>query len=354
MPLVKTICERLAARDPVSVVGGNTKSFLAGRLTDEPVSMRDHAGIINYEPTELVLTAKSGTTLHEIESCLRDARQMLPFEPPRLGESSTIGGVMASGLSGPRRMHLGSARDCVLGVRLINGLGQPIKFGGEVMKNVAGYDLSRLSVGAFGTLGVLTEISVKVLPIPEKEQTQKLECSQAKALETLIRIGRRPYPVSAASWINQSLYIRLSGTASGVESAAAAIGGEVLNEADQFWSELRDMTTQEFRCPDLWLWRISVAPTTPTDALNAFCFDWAGGQRWITAPPDDFSPFELASRLGGHAICFDRQRGVGTGMQPLESGILRLNRRVKEAMDPHGLINRGRLLEEATHANESC
>ena len=351
MPLIDTLCERLAARDPVSVVGGDTKSFLAGRLIDEPVSMRDHAGIVSYEPTELVLTAKSGTTLYEIESCLNDARQMLPFEPPRLGELSTIGGVMASGLSGPRRIHLGSARDCVLGVRLINGLGHHLRFGGEVMKNVAGYDLSRLSVGAFGTLGVLTEISVKVLPIPEKEQTQKLECPQAKALETLIRIGRRPYPVSAASWINQVLYVRLSGAASGVKSAAAAIGGEILNEADQFWSELRDMNTQQFTCTDRWLWRISVAPTTPTDALDAFCFDWAGGQRWITAPPDDFSPFELASRLGGHAVCFDPQRGVGTGMQPLESGILRLNRRVKEAMDPHGLINRGRLLEEATHAN---
>jgi glycolate oxidase FAD binding subunit len=170
----------------------------------------------------------------------------------------------------------------------------------------------------------------------------------------LIRIGRRPYPVSAASWINQALYIRLSGAASGVESAAAAIGGEVLNAADQFWSEFRDMSAQEFKSSDRWLWRISVAPSTPIDALDAFCFDWAGGQRWITAPANDYSPFELASRLGGHAICFDRHRGEGTGMQPLEAGILRLNRRVKQAMDPHGLINRGRLLEEATHANESC
>jgi len=193
MPLVETLCKRLTAKEPVSVIGGNTKAFLAGRLNDEPVSMLEHTGIINYEPTELVLTAKSGTTLKEIESCLSEARQMLPFEPPRFGDQSTIGGVMASGLSGPRRMHLGSARDCVLGVRLINGLGQHLKFGGEVMKNVAGYDLSRLSVGAFGTLGVLTEISVKVLPIPEKEQTQVLQCTQAEALDTLIRIGRRPY-----------------------------------------------------------------------------------------------------------------------------------------------------------------
>jgi len=347
MALVETLCTRLAAKEPVSVIGGGTKSFLAGRLKDEPVSMQEHSGIINYEPTELVLTAKSGTTLQEIEACLSDARQMLPFEPPRFGVQSTIGGVMASGLSGPRRMHLGSVRDCVLGVRLINGLGQHLKFGGEVMKNVAGYDLSRLSVGAYGTLGILTEISVKVLPRPENEQTQVLECSQAEALATLIRIGRRPYPLSAASWIGGALYIRLSGAANGVESAASAIGGETLKTADLFWSGLRDMTATEFNPAGEWLWRISVAPTTPTNTLDAFCFDWAGGQRWLVTQPDDYSPFELAARLGGHATCFARDRESGTGMQPLESGILRLNQRVKEAMDPHGLINRGRLLEEA-------
>ena len=173
---IANLCSQLATKQPISVIGGNTKAFLGGRLIDEPISMCEHSGILSYEPTELVLTAKSGTTLAEIEHCLKDARQMLPFEPPRFGEQSTIGGVMATGLSGPRRMHLGSARDCVLGVRLINGLGQHLKFGGEVMKNVAGYDLSRLSVGAYGTLGILTEISVKVLPMPELEQTQRLEC----------------------------------------------------------------------------------------------------------------------------------------------------------------------------------
>jgi glycolate oxidase FAD binding subunit len=347
MSLVETLCDRLAAKKPVAVVGGDTKSFLAGRLKYEPLSMREHRGVVNYEPTELVLTAKSGTTLREIEACLSDARQMLPFEPPRLGDHSTIGGVMASGFSGPRRMHLGSARDCVLGVRLINGLGQHLKFGGEVMKNVAGYDLSRLSVGAFGTLGILTEISVKVLPIPEKEQTQVLECTQADALDTLSRLGRRPYPISAASWIDGFLYIRLSGAASGVESAGSAIGGETLKEAEQFWFGLRDLTASEFHSSDYWPWRVSVAPTTPANVLDSFRFDWAGGQRWIRAPRNDFSPFEWAARLGGHATCFSRDRESGTGLQPLTSGILRLNQRVKEAMDPYGLINRGRLLEEA-------
>ena len=235
--LVEDLRRRLVAKERVAVVGGNTKSFLGGRLLDEPVSMLEHSGIVNYEPTELVLTAKSGTSLRDIESCLKDARQMLPFEPPQFGAETTIGGVMASGLSGPRRIHLGSARDCVLGVWLINGLGQHLKFGGEVMKNVAGYDLSRLSVGAYGTLGVLTEVSIKVLPIPDKERTQVVECSQAEAMKTLTRFGRRPYPISAAAYVEGALSIRLSGAASGVDSAAASIGGETRVDAADGASE---------------------------------------------------------------------------------------------------------------------
>ena len=343
--LVEDLRKRLAAKERVAVVGGNTKSFLGGRLLDEPVSMQEHSGIVNYEPTELVLTAKSGTSLRDIESCLKDARQMLPFEPPQFGAETTIGGVMASGLSGPRRIHLGSARDCVLGVRLINGLGQHLKFGGEVMKNVAGYDLSRLSVGAYGTLGVLTEVSVKVLPIPDKERTQVVECSQAEAMETLTRFGSRPYPISAAAWVEGALSIRLSGAGSGVDSAAASIGGETRADTDQFWDSLRDLNHVQFDQENKWLWRVSVAPTTPSDAIDSFCFDWGGGLRWVKTDPEDFSLFRLAESLGGHATCFARERKSGTGMQPLEPGILRLNQRVKEAMDPFGLINRGRLLE---------
>ena len=343
--LVENLCGRLAAKEPVAVVGGNTKSFLGGRLSDEPVSMLEHSGIVNYEPTELVLTAKSGTSVKDIELCLKDARQMLPFEPPRFGAETTIGGVMASGLSGPRRVQLGSARDCVLGVRLINGLGQHLKFGGEVMKNVAGYDLARLSVGAYGTLGILTEVSVKVLPIPDKEQTQVIECSQAQAMATVIRFGRRPYPISAAAWVEGALSIRLSGAGNGVESAARSIGGETLADADQFWNSLRDLNHVRFDQENEWLWRVSVAPTTPIDKIDSFCVDWGGGLRWVKTDPEDFSLFKLAASFGGHATCFARKRKLGTGMQPLEPGILRLNQRVKEAMDPFGLINRGRLLE---------
>ena len=347
MALVEQLCTRLAAKEPVSVVGGNTKGFLGGRLRDEPFDMRAHTGVLNYEPTELVLTAKAGTPLSEVEALLTDAGQMLPFEPPVFGDTSTLGGVMAGGLSGPRRLHLGSCRDAVLGVRLINGLGQHLKFGGEVMKNVAGYDLSRLSVGALGTLGILTEVSVKVLPRPEKETTVHLQLDANEALTTLVDIGRKPYPVSAASWHSDGLYIRVSGAGRGVDAAIQDIGGTVLDTADSLWQSIRDLAHPIFEDADHWLWRVSVPPRTPIDAFPSIAFDWAGGQRWLLSAPDDYSIFDRVAKLGGHATCFAKDRGTGTGMQPLDSGILRLNQRVKAAMDPHGLINRGRLLEEA-------
>lgn len=347
MALIEHICGQLAAGEPVSVVGGNTKAFLGGRLVDEPLAMTEYSGILNYEPTELVLSAKAGTPLSEIQAILDESGQMLPFEPPVFDAVSTLGGVMASGLSGPRRMHLGSCRDAILGVRLINGLGQHLKFGGEVMKNVAGYDISRLSVGALGTLGVLTEISVKVLPRPEKETTVMLEANQADALSLLSQLGRKPYPMSAASWIDGQLFLRISGAGRGVDAAAQAIGGAPVDDAERLWRSIRDLTHPVFQAENSWLWRISVPPNTPSDGLPSVAFDWAGGQRWVHAEADRIDVFEMAARVGGHATCYAPARHAGTGMQPLEGGVLRLNQRVKEAMDPHGLINRGRLLEEA-------
>lgn len=337
---------KLKAREPVAVVGGESKPWLGGALRDTPVSMREYSGVLSYEPTELVLTARAGTPLAEIEHTLAQSRQMLPFEPPVYSEQSTLGGVMASGLSGPRRMHLGSARDAVLGVRLLNGLGQHVKFGGEVMKNVAGYDLSRLSVGALGTLGILTEISVKVLPVPEREQTQVLAMDAQSALTRVAKISRSPYPVSAATWVDGQLYIRISGAGRGVASAAEAIGGDTLADAETFWRGIRNQTHPAFQADSKWLWRLSVPPTTPMDACPGVVVDWAGGQRWLHADADDFSVFDLAAQVGGHATCFAASRQIGTGLQPLETGIARLNARVRDAMDPYHLINRGRMFEE--------
>lgn len=340
---IESLTDRLARREPVSVVGGGTQAFLAGRLHDTPVSMGDYSGVINYEPTELVLTARAGTTLVEIEQLLAAAQQMLPFEPPIYGDASTLGGALATGLSGPRRIHLGSTRDAVLGVRLINGLGQQLRFGGEVMKNVAGYDISRLSVGAYGTLGILTEISVKVLPQPECEQTRIFAVDAPSALSMLAKIGRLPLPMSAASWLDNQLYVRLSGAASGVEAAASTLGGELFKEADDFWRAIRQQRHAAFLRQGQWLWRLSVPPTTPAEVCPASIIDWAGAQRWVFTPPGDFDVFAQAARVGGHATCFAKDREVGTGLQPLDVGISRLNQRVRDAMDPYHLLNRGRL-----------
>ena len=345
---IKALTHRLARREPVSVIGGGTQTFLAGDLVDPPVSMCDYSGIINYEPTELVLTARAGTGLVEIEQVLAASKQILPFEPPMYDDASTLGGTMATGLSGPRRIHLGSARDAVLGVRLINGLGQQLKFGGEVMKNVAGYDISRLSVGAYGTLGILTDISVKVLPMPENEQTRVFCLDAQTALSMLAKMGRLPYPVSAATWLEGQLYVRLSGTGRGVAAAALAIGGERLDDADNFWRLIRQHRHSAFCRDDQWLWRLSIPATTPIDACPASIIDWAGAQRWIFTAPGDVSVFEQAARVGGHAMCFARDRNIGTGLQPLEPALARLNRRVRDAMDPYHLINRGRLFEVAS------
>jgi len=342
---IESLVDRLSRREPVSVVGGGTQSFLAGRLQDAPVSMGDYSGVVNYEPTELVLTARAGTTLVEIEQLLAASQQMLPFEPPMYGDTSTLGGAMATGLSGPRRIHLGSARDAVLGVRLINGLGEQLKFGGEVMKNVAGYDISRLSVGAYGTLGILTDISVKVLPVPESEQTRVFALDAPSALSMLARIGRLPYPISAATWFENQLYVRLSGAARGVGAAARALGGELLHEADDFWRAIRQHRHAAFTRQDQWLWRLSVPPTTPVEACPASIIDWAGAQRWVFAAPGDFGVFAQAARVGGHATCFAKDREVGTGLQPLDAGVARLNQRIRDAMDPYHLLNRGRLFE---------
>ncbi len=345
---IASLTDRLVKRDPVSVVGGETQSFLAGALVDPPVSMREYSGVINYEPTELVLTARAGTTLLEIQNLLTASKQMLPFEPPIYDVESTLGGTIATGLSGPRRIQLGSVRDAILGVRLINGLGQHLKFGGEVMKNVAGYDISRLSVGAYGTLGILTDISIKVLPAPENEQTRVFSVDAQGALSMLAAMGRSPYPVSAATWVDGRLYVRLSGNSRGVDAAAAAIGGDCFDDADDFWHSIRQHRHAAFCRPNQWLWRLSVPATTAIEACPATIIDWAGAQRWVFAPPDDFSLFADAARVGGHAMCFAKDRSAGTGLQPLEPALARLNQRVRNAMDPYHLINRGRLFEVAS------
>lgn len=342
--LQERVAEAAAAGRSLNITAGNTKHFLGRHPTGEPLDLTGHRGILNYEPKELVITALSGTPLTEIEATLAEQGQMLPFEPPHFGAAATLGGSIAAGLSGPRRPYAGSARDFVLGARVLNGRGEILRFGGEVMKNVAGYDLSRLMTGAMGTLGVILDISLKVLPIPAREITL---VSHHLPEATLKRFGEwsgKPLPLSAAVCDGENSYIRLSGAATAVEAARKTLGGELLDDAERFWREkIREQGHAFFQTAEP-LWRVAVPPSTPTGILPGKCLiDWGGALRWVKTnrPPQEV--FEAAARMGGHASLFrggDRQAEI---YQPLPAPLMGIHTRLKAAFDPQGLFNPGRL-----------
>ena len=331
------------AGQPLRPVGGDTKRDLGRAVEAEPLSLAGHAGIVEYEPTELVVTARAGTPLDELESALAGRGQMLGFEPPHLGAAATLGGTVACGLSGPRRPYAGSARDFVLGVRLVNGRGQVLRFGGQVIKNVAGYDLSRLMTGAQGTLGVLLEVSLRVLPRPAVEVTLVQELDAGEALETMNRWAGRPLPISAACHDGGRLRVRLSGTERGVRAARAVLGGEPDAEGESWWRQLRERTLPFFGDGDARCWRLAVAPASPLPPglPGQWLLDWGGAQRWYRgeAPVDAIR--EAARAAGGHAV----RLGPGDDgpFHPLPDPVLALHRRLKAAFDPRGILNPGRL-----------
>jgi len=328
---------------PLEIVGGGTKAFYGRAPQGEPLSIAGHAGVVSYEPTELVLTARSGTPLAAIEAALAANGQMLAFEPPHFGASATLGGCVAAGLSGPGRPYGGAVRDHVLGVRLLNGRGEVLRFGGEVMKNVAGYDVSRLMVGALGTLGVLLEVSVKVLPRPPVEVTLCQPSTAAQAIEAMNRWAGRPLPISAAAFDGEQLHVRLSGTESGVRAARSRIGGEPQADGDAFWERLREHRHAFFESP-LPLWRLSVPPAIgPLDLPGKSLVDWGGAQRWLASDAPAAQIRAAAVAAGGHATLFRGGDRTGEVFQPLAPAVAALHRNLKAAFDPAGLFNRGRL-----------
>ena len=338
---------RAAADDgtPLAIVGGGTKDFL-GRITQaERFDVSGHRGIVTYEPTELVLSARGGTPLAEVKATLGEQGQMLAFEPPAFGEAATLGGTIAAGLSGPARPYAGAARDFVLGTRVLNGKGEVLRFGGEVMKNVAGYDVSRLMTGAFGTLGVLLEVSLKVLPRPAVSHTLAFDIGAEEAIERCNAWAAKPVPVAGACHDGERLRIRLSGTAGGVEAAARALGGEAL-DGDAFWTALREQTLPFFAGAGEALWRVSVPPGAgPIRIGGDVLVDWGGALRWLRtdAPADEVRA--AAERAGGHATLFrggDRTREV---FHPLPPAVRRLHERLKAAFDPARIFNPGRMYE---------
>ena len=340
------LCERVrdasSRNAPLRIRGGGTKDFYGEALEGEPLDMAGYSGVVAYEPKELVLTVRAGTKLAEVESALAAERQMLPFEPPHFGQGATIGGAVAAGLSGPRRPYTGAVRDFVLGTRIVNGKGEDLSFGGRVIKNVAGYDVSRLMAGALGTLGIITEISFKVLPRAPAEVTLAFEMDEANANMAVNRWAGQPLPLSATAWQDGRLRVRLSGAESAIAAAKAKMGGDEIAE-DGYWAQLREHRLPFFAA-NAPLWRLSVAQTAePVSMRFPQLVEWGGGLRWIAGDIDSLEIRSTAERLGGHATLFrgaDKSAGV---FHPLKPAILKIHRRLKGAFDPAGILNPGRM-----------
>ncbi|MGF1643330.1 MAG: glycolate oxidase subunit GlcE [Thiotrichales bacterium] len=340
---------RAAARDstPLNITGGGSKAGY-GRRPDPAhatLELTPHRGVIAYEPTELVVTARAGTPLAEIERLLDAERQQLAFEPPDFNGNATIGGLVAAGLSGPRRPFAGAVRDAVLGVTLLNGQGQILRFGGQVMKNVAGYDVARLQCGALGTLGVLLEVSLKLQPKPAMELTLSFELDHAAAQRRFIEWSRLPWSITATASDGTRACVRLAGVESAVNAARVALGGEPLADADDFWLRLKNHSLPFF-AGDKPLWRLSLPPDAPSlEHEGPELHEWNGALRWLRCDAAPADAHEIARRLGGHACLFGGDT-VGDPFQPLPPAMLALHRRLKHAFDPRGILNPGRLYAE--------
>ena len=328
--------------------GGGSKDFYGNAPRGEVLDTRGYAGIVAYEPTELVVTARCGTSLVELEKALHDNNQMLPFEPPHFGPGATVGGCVAAGLSGPRRASAGALRDYLLGAKLIDGRGNLLAFGGQVMKNVAGYDVSRLLAGSLGTLGLIAEASIKVLPRPPAEATLRLRMTEERALEALNQWAAEPLPVSATTWHDGDLGVRLSGAENAVRAASRRIGGDSVPDAQAaaFWSGLREHADPFFDGAEP-LWRVAVPPAAPPLRLpGRQMIEWSGGLRWLKSDADAQAVREVARRARGHATLFRVERRSGEAFSPLEPVAMRLHRSLKAAFDPAGILNPGRLYAE--------
>jgi glycolate oxidase FAD binding subunit len=349
--IVELIQERVrdSARNkrPLRIRGGGTKDWYGQRLDGDVLDTRDYAGIIDYEPTELVITARCGTPLADVEAALAERGQMLAFEPPHFGAHATLGGAIASGLSGPRRASSGAVRDFVLGCTLLDGRGDVLRFGGQVMKNVAGYDVSRLLAGSLGTLGLLLDVSVKVLPRAPREATLVFDgVTEIDAIRKLNEWAGQPLPMSASCWHDGVLALRLSGANAAVDNAIRTLGGDVMPDCARFWASLREQQHAFFE-GDMPLWRLSVPSTVGAIVLGSpQLIEWGGAQRWLRAPGDAATGERIRATVraaGGHATQFrggDKSAGV---FQPLAPAIARIHDRLKAGFDPSGMFNPGRM-----------
>ena len=358
-PALQALIDRvLAARadkTTLDIRGGGTKAWYGEAPRGEPLDVRPLAGISSYEPTELVVTVRAGTPLAELEATLAEKGQCLPFEPPRFAAGGTVGGMVSAGLAGPGRATAGGVRDYVLGATLLNGRGEVLSFGGQVMKNVAGYDVSRMLAGSLGVLGVICEVSLKVLPQPPATRTLRFEMDQNTALKQLNEWGGQPLPLSASAWWEGTLVLRLSGAAAAVEAAQARLGGEAVEPqmAAAFWAGLRDHGDEFFAGAakaverGAGLWRLSLPQTAPPLKLSGEqLIEWGGAQRWLCTSAPASQLRELTQSAGGHATLFRGADKAAGAFAPLKPPLDRIHRELKTAFDPDRIFNPGRLYAE--------
>ena len=334
----------------VNIRSGGSKSFLGVTQEAQTLDVQHHSGVISYEPTELVITARSGTPLSALNATLSEKGQWLAFEPPEFGTAATIGGTVACALAGPARPYLGGARDYILGCRIINGRGEILQFGGEVMKNVAGYDVSRLMTGAMGTLGVLLDVSIKVLPMAPQHVTLAKPSDTKTALDNMQALAGMGLPVTASAYIDGIQYTRLSGTEKTTSAAAKKLEGDVSNSSDNLWHQLREHELSFFAETEHPLWRISVpALVDELDIDGRWLYDWAGMQRWLISDAPAEHIREITESVGGHATLYrapDSLKATTSIFHPLPAPILSLHKRLKNEFDPKGLFNPQRMYKE--------
>lgn len=317
--------------------GGGTKSFLSPTHAGNALDTRAYAGIVEYDPKELVIVVRCGTPLVDVEKAMADAGQMLAFEPPHYGEDATIGGTVATGLSGPRRAYAGAVRDFVLGAKVIDGKGDHLAFGGKVMKNVAGFDMSRLLTSSFGTLGVITEIAFKCLPLPKAQATRVFEMDSAQAIESMNRWYADADPITATTWVDGKLYVRFAGAEPAVKTAIDKRGGDALANDVAWWADWREQK-HAFFAGDAPLLRVSCKSTAPSFEVGDEAIDWGGAQRWIRTSLDNAAKLRYtAKQQGGYLqrIRGPRDADVDTKLQP---ALAEIHSKIKASFDPYNVF----------------